>query len=47
MRDGLLGVKLEDGEAIVPCEEAELSFKDRSAMYQGGILRMAGLGLLG
>ena len=45
-RDGLLGVKLEDGEAVAPCEEIELSFKDHPAMYQGGILRMDGLGLV-
>ena len=46
MRDGLLGMKLEDGEGVAPCEEIELSFKDCSAMYQGGILRMDGLGLV-
>lgn len=46
MREGLLKVVLEGGEAIVPCEETELTFKDHSALYQGGILRMHGLDLV-
>ena len=52
MREGLLKVMLEGGEAIVPWEETELTFKDHSAVIarrhpENAWSRLGGVALTG